>query len=66
MKPEPKPDESVAIQQNSDDVDLRIPYDINSARNTSFCKKFGMAFAIGFGLEGSLRFKQPKENRFWR
>ena len=33
MKQEPKPDESVAIQQNSDDVNLRISYDINSARN---------------------------------
>jgi hypothetical protein len=32
-KPEPKPDESVAILQNSDDVNLRISYDINSARN---------------------------------
>jgi hypothetical protein len=29
-----KPDESVAIQQNSDDVNLRISYDINPARNT--------------------------------
>jgi len=34
MKPEPKPDQSVAIQQNSDDVNLGISYDINSARNT--------------------------------
>jgi hypothetical protein len=34
MKPEPKPDQSVAIQQNSDDVNLRISYDVNSARNT--------------------------------
>jgi hypothetical protein len=35
MNPEPKPDQSVAIQQNSADVNLRISYDVNSARNTS-------------------------------
>ena len=28
-----KPDDSVAIQQNSDDVNLPISYDIKSARN---------------------------------
>ena len=28
-----KPDESVAIQENSDDVNLRFSYDVNSARN---------------------------------
>ena len=29
-----KPDDSVAIQRNIDDVNLGISYDINSARNT--------------------------------
>jgi hypothetical protein len=29
-----KPDQSMRIQQNSDDVNLRISYDINSARNS--------------------------------
>jgi hypothetical protein len=44
MKPEPKPDQSVAIQQNCDDVNLRISYDINSARNNWV----GTASAIGW------------------
>ena len=39
MKPEPNPDESMVIQQNSDDVNLRISYDINSARNTQASQK---------------------------
>ncbi len=30
-----KPDQSVAIQQNSDDVNLGISYDTSSARNTA-------------------------------
>ena len=29
-----KPDQSMRIQQTSDDVNLRISYDINSARNS--------------------------------
>jgi hypothetical protein len=33
MKPDLEPDESMKIQQNSDDVNLRISYDINSACN---------------------------------
>ena len=33
-----KPDESAAIQQNSDDVNLRIPYDINSASNSYYSR----------------------------